>query len=53
MNTQFAVNESLWIDKTTDCILNGGTPSPFFIPKISEVMMEFDNLVSSSFGMCE
>jgi hypothetical protein len=42
---------SLWIDRDMDCILNDGTPSHFFIPKVNSVMLEYDSLLNGSFSL--
>jgi hypothetical protein len=39
-----------WIDKGTDCTLSGGSSSPYFVPKVTSVWLEYDELLSSTFG---
>jgi hypothetical protein len=42
---------SLWIDRDTECTLNGGSPSPYFVPKIINITLEYDSLLSNSFSL--
>jgi hypothetical protein len=42
---------SSWISKAEDCTLSGGSSSPYFVPRISGVSIEYDKMLSSSFGM--
>jgi hypothetical protein len=51
MNTGVFVDASLWIDKTEDCVLSGGLTSPFFVPKVSNVTLEYDSVLSNTLGM--
>jgi hypothetical protein len=43
----------LWIDRGADCVLSGGSSSlsPFFVPKVNSIVLEYDQLLSSSFGV--
>jgi hypothetical protein len=44
-------DRSSWIDKSTDCTLSGASTSAYFIPKVNSVVVEYDTLLSNSFGM--
>jgi hypothetical protein len=50
MNILAGTSESLWIDKTEDCTLNGASTSPYFIPKINEVSLRYDEMSGKSSG---
>jgi hypothetical protein len=51
MNMPGVGDSSLWIIKGTECTLSGGLVSPYFIPKVSGITMEYDSVLSSSFSM--
>jgi hypothetical protein len=51
MNNAVSVDKSLWVDKASDCTLTGGLSSPYFIPKVSEVALKYDTLLSRSSGV--
>jgi hypothetical protein len=38
------------VDVAADCTLSGGSSSPYFIPKVSDVSLEYNQLLCISFG---
>lgn len=42
---------SSWIDQDTKCTLTNQMLSPYFIPKVNSITLEYDAVLSSSFGM--
>jgi hypothetical protein len=51
VNSPIIADTSSWIDKDTDCTLSGTLTSPYFVPKVTSVVVEYDTLLSNSFGM--
>jgi hypothetical protein len=51
MNLPGVGDSSLWIVKGTECTLSDGLVSPYFIPKVNGITVEYDSVLSSSFGM--
>jgi hypothetical protein len=51
MNLAGVGDSSLWIVKGEECTLSDGLASPYFIPKVSGITVEYDSVLSTSFGM--
>jgi hypothetical protein len=48
MNLPSVDNSSLWILKDKECTLNGGSSSPYFVPKVNNITIEYDSVLSNS-----
>jgi hypothetical protein len=51
MNLPGIGDSSLWIVKGAECTLSDGLASPYFIPKVTGITVEYDSVLSSSFSM--
>jgi hypothetical protein len=51
MNLPGVGDSSLWIVKGAECTITDGLASPYFIPKVSGITLEYNSVLGSTFSL--